>query len=338
MQADYLNVLNQKADLTAVLRHCRWTAAQLNRIPEIRFKAELFPAYYMSEVVQIHSDYPHQYHISSSLSAVTGQQAILPRQQMMRILSASLDLGEQAPIDFFDIFNHRYYQFYCDSQSYFEVTVQFENENYGWEKSSLTFSESLMSFIGAQNQSGGIPAFHLLQYTGLMGLKNTHPAVLQQILADYFEMPFEIEISGLEFQLITPSALTQLGTKIGQNQQLGVSAVIGKTAPLFGQVLTIRVCPESYSDAPKIQSDVNFPHVLNQLVSLSMEGRQRYRLRLKVNAKHLPRLSLSHKSILGRSTWLASMQNDSVDDANDSQIEDEATSAFIDLPLVVEED
>ncbi|UTM57054.1 type VI secretion system baseplate subunit TssG [Photobacterium sp. CCB-ST2H9] len=282
-------------------------AALSGRRPEVRFSAELLPAYYPSEVTGVAVNAVSDYTLKASLPALSGSQSTMPRTMFKEALSANFDLGEQAPLDFFDAFNNRYFRLYCQVQHKHDLTAQIEEASFSWNRHRLSVTGMLANLAGQSGHESPIPASHLIQYTGLLGMKLTCPLALKAMLEDYFSAEFAIERSALEYLPLTPCSLTQIG-RTGQNRQLGMGALVGKTTPMAGQKLKIKICPRDYDHYLAIRHDKAMIRALDHLVRSYMGVNTKYALYMKVNSEYLPRVRLSGRSDsalrIGQSAWM----------------------------------
>ncbi len=280
--------------------------------PAVNFSAEALPAYYHSEVSKLTFESNGQYTLKTSVASLSGNEGSLPRAMNNQALKAKFELGDEAPLDFFDMFNNRYYRLYCETKQKHQLAYQMEEDTFHWNNHRQSITQILSSLAGQTEEKAPIPESHLVKYMGLLGLNMTCPLTLKTILEDYFKAQFEVEHSGLEYLPLTPCSLTQLGQS-GNNQQLGMGALIGKSAPMFGQQLNIKICPKDYQHYLKLQSDSQIIHALDYMVRSYMGVNTKCELYMKVNSQYLPRLklSISDKNSLriGQSAWMSTQTN-----------------------------
>lgn len=294
-------------------------AANQGTRPRIRFSAELLPGWYASEVTLVSAQNNGIYLIKSSLPAVTGNQATLPRALFREALNATFMQGNEAAVDFFDIFNNRYYHLYCQTLLKYNLSAQAEEETFRWNRYVHSMSEMLSSLSGAVRDVESLPKEHYIQYTGLLGLKLSCPTALQELLEDYFQADFEVERSDLEYLPLSECALTRLGQA---NCQLGIDTLLGKYTPMVGQKLKVKICPRDYLHYLSIHDDVKMINAIDHLVRSYMGVNGKYSLLMKVNIQHLPRVFLTansaHAFKVGVSMWITSNTH---------------KSQFVELPL-----
>ncbi|WP_064609354.1 type VI secretion system baseplate subunit TssG [Photobacterium sp. J15] len=310
MQESALNRLastQYKAELSRAWQLFKHRAERAGIRPSVRFSAELLPAHYRTEVTQVFAGQGQEYVLKTPLTALTGNQGVMPRAMFRQALSAKFDLGDEAPIDFFDTFNNRYFRLYCQTELKHDLTAQLEEETFNWNRHQLSVSEMLSSLCGLGEGTNALPKQHMIQYTGLLGLKLTCPMALKALLEDYFEAVFEIDRSELEYLPLTPCSLSQLGPG-GQNNQLGMGALLGKSTPMAGQKLNIKVCPRDYGHYLSIRNDQKMIRAIEHMVRSYMGVNTKFKLYMKVNSHYLPRVRLTsdsnHGLKVGQSAWM----------------------------------
>jgi type VI secretion system protein ImpH len=127
--------------------------------------------------------------------------------------------------DFFDVFNHRMISFFHRAwEKYrFPVTYRLGEED--------RFTQRLLDLIGI-----GTPGLQdrqamsdeaLLHYVGLLGLQSRSAAALEQILADYFEVPVEVEQFVGAWYRLDPRTQSRVEDGDSEGEQLGVGVVVG---------------------------------------------------------------------------------------------------------------
>lgn len=313
MQKHTLNLLlagQGDADLVQTWRLLK-RDAQINKLcPQVRFSSQMLPAYYASQVTNVFRTPCSGWLVKSSLPALSGNQGTLPRAMYRKVLSTYFNLGDEAAADFFDIFNNRYFHLYCQVEQKHCLPAQVEEEYFSWNHPCASITGMLISLYGGSpTQVHAIQKSDLIKYSGLVGLKLTSPQALQDILQDYFSARFEIEYTVLEYRLLSFCSLTKIG-KEGQNQKLGMGALIGKSVAMVGQKLNIKICPSNYRHFLDIRNDQNLVMAINHIVRVYMGDNIKFRLYMKVSSQYLPRVMLSQQTNSGvkisQSAWMDS--------------------------------
>lgn len=299
-------------------------AQRENTRPVVRFSSVILPAYYAKDVVEASAE--DGVTLKTALSALSGSKAVMPRFMYQQALTAKFALSDEAPIDFFDIFNNRYFRLFCLSEQKYQLTVRLEEERFDWNFQTQSISYMLSCLSGFNKSSDEIPQLHFIQYTALLGLKLTSPLALKDLLEDYFSLPFEIESSELEYFPLTPCSLTKLG-KSGINQSLGIDALLGDSTPMLGQKLKVIICPQSYQSYLDIRHNQKMIKALDYLVRSFMGVNIKFKLCMKVSSHYLPQVQLTAditvSQRLGHATWMN----------NQSTIQQ-----FVEMPLMANEE
>lgn len=289
--------------------------------PRVRFSAELLPAWYASEASLVSAQTDGSYLIKSSLAAISGNQATLPRALFREVLNAKFDRGDEAAVDFFDSFNNRYFRLYCQSVLKHSLSSQLEEDTFTWNQYQYSMSEMLANLSGMGRKMASFPREHHIQYTGLIGLKLFCPQALKGLLEDYFQADFEIKRSELEYLPVVNDALTRLGHT---NCRLGIDTLLGNNTPMVGQKLQVKICPRDYQHYLSIYDDPKMINAIDHLVRSYMGVNGKYRLLIKVNSQYLPRVRLTSNCLqafkVGISVWMAAR-------AHEMQ--------FVEMPLVM---
>ncbi|MFD2178652.1 type VI secretion system baseplate subunit TssG [Veronia pacifica] len=282
-------------------------AQQKGTRPKVRFSAERLPGYCAREVSQVVESNDNGFVIKTALPGFSGRQGALPRMMTRAALHASFDFAEDAPVDFIDSFNNRYFRLFCQAESKHEITANLEEETFSWNQHLTSLTDVLLSFVGVTGEKHASLCQHLIQYTGLLGLKLTCPDTLKNMLEDYFDARFEIDSGGLEFTPLADCGLTSIG-RSGQNRQLGTGALIGKSVPMAGQILRIKICPRDYKHYLEISRSAAMTDAIDFMVRNFIGVNLRYALYMRVDSDYLPLAQLSTRTdkslCIGRSAWM----------------------------------
>ncbi|GLO63058.1 hypothetical protein MACH09_35660 [Vibrio sp. MACH09] len=312
MQEPVINLL-QSANYDKQL-HRAWQlmkhhAQSMNVRPKVRFASENLPAYYRSEVTSVAQKKSGYWLIKTSLPGLSGNQGVLQRSVNKQALNALFDEGNYASLDFYNVFNSRYYRLYCASEIKHSMVDLLEEETFEWNTQNYqkSVSDLLANLTGVLEKSPLIPNSHFIQYTSLIGMKLTSPLVLKELLQDYFQYDFEIEHSPVEYQPLTACSLTRIGLT-GQNQSLGMGALIGQNAAMVGQKLLVKICPANYRQYQEINKNPTLTQSIYQMMKIYLGVNVNVSLHMKVNGKYLPGLKLAYNPKaglkLGESAWM----------------------------------
>jgi type VI secretion system protein ImpH len=155
---------------------------------------------------------------------LTGPQGALPLYYSL-LVRDRIKARDTAMRDFFDIFNHRILSLFYQAWEKYRFTVEYERS--GRDQ----FSHHLLDLIGL-GTSGlesrqKVPDYSLMYYAGLLGQQPRSAAGLRQVLADYFEVPVEIEQFAGAWYRLTPDLQTNLEEDRDPSEQLALGAVVG---------------------------------------------------------------------------------------------------------------
>ena len=189
----------------------------------VRFAAHPAVAFPASEIREIESEPGRQPKLTVNFMGLTGPLGVLPLHYTM-LAAERARARDPALRDFLDIFNHRMISLFYRAWQKSRITAMYEQDR----RDRLT--EHLLDFLGLGHEKlsnrFGVADESLLFYTGLLFAQQRPAVALEQMLADYFDVPVEIEqFVGGWYPL---SASTQcLMDDEGVSSQLGVGAVVG---------------------------------------------------------------------------------------------------------------
>lgn len=167
---------------------------------------------------------------------LTGPEGVLPNPYTT-LLIERLRSGDTSPRDFFDIFNHRMISLFYQAWRKFRFDVAYERGERN------RFSRELMSLVGLGTdrlqERQAIPDDAMIYYAGLLGQRPRSAQALQQILADYFDVPVEIEQSSGGWYRLDPETQCSLSESASDSEKLGFGAVVGDE--IWNQQSRVRV-------------------------------------------------------------------------------------------------
>jgi len=155
---------------------------------------------------------------------LTGPLGVLPHYYTELVI-ARVRAKDTAMRDFLDIFNHRIISLFFQAWQKYRFTVAYERGERD------RFSHHVLDLIGLgteglQNRQS-VADDSLIYYAGLLAQWPRSASALRQILADYFEVPVEIEqFAGGWFKLDRETQCC-FEDGISISAQLGVGAVVG---------------------------------------------------------------------------------------------------------------
>ncbi len=155
---------------------------------------------------------------------LTGPEGVLPNPYTSLIIERQRD-DDHSLRDFLDIFNHRMISlFYRAWRKYrFDVTCERGERE--------LFSRHLLSLLGlgtdGMRDRQIISDDSLIYYAGLLSQRPRSAQALQQILADYFDVPVTIEQFSGGWYRLDPETQCHLSDSGSDSDELGFGAVVG---------------------------------------------------------------------------------------------------------------
>jgi type VI secretion system protein ImpH len=260
-----------------------------------------FPASEIQEL-EMHENAPAEMMVN--FMGLTGPSGVLPYAYSELILERAR-AKDYSLSSFLDIFNHRAISMFYRAWQKFRFPV-----TYGAGSRDL-FSQYLLDLIGLG--TGGlrnrqeIEDEALLHYISLVAMQSRSATALEQLLADYFEVPVEIQQFTGAWYGIDPSTQCAMTEEESPSRQVGEGAVVGDAVWDRQGRVRIRIGPlgmERYNDfLPQgtayaaLQSITRF--FSNQCLDFEVQ--------LVLDRSHVPAIQLdsdaSHPARLGWVSW-----------------------------------
>ncbi len=167
---------------------------------------------------------------------LTGPSGVLPLYYTELIVER-LRQKDRAMLTFFDIFNHRMVSLFYQAWEKYRFAIAYERGERD------RFSHHLMDLIGIGSKRLenrlAVRDDSLLFYAGLLSMHTRSAAALERILADYFEIPVEVEQFVGAWQGLRESDLCRFDRGLGVSEQLGGGAIVGDE--IWNQQAGVRV-------------------------------------------------------------------------------------------------
>ncbi len=155
---------------------------------------------------------------------LTGPEGVLPNPYTSLIIERSR-ASDSSPRDFLDIFNHRIISLFYRAWRKYRFDVAYE------QGERDLFSRHLLSLLGLGSEGlrdrQAVSDDTLIYYAGLLAQRPRSAQALQQILADYFEVPVEIEQFAGAWYRLDPETQCRLSEGSSDSGELGFGAVVG---------------------------------------------------------------------------------------------------------------
>jgi type VI secretion system protein ImpH len=155
---------------------------------------------------------------------LTGPEGVLPNPYTSLLIERQR-ASDSSPSAFFDIFNHRIISLFYRAWRKCRFDVAFEHGERD------LFSRHLLSLLGLGTEGlsnrQAISDDSLIYYAGLLSQRPRSAQALKQILADYFDVPVEIEQFVGSWYRIAPEAQCCFGEGNSESEELGFGTMIG---------------------------------------------------------------------------------------------------------------
>ena len=175
--------------------------------------------------------------IKINFMGLTGPQGVLPLYytELSRERLRSRDLSAAA---FLDIFNHRIVSLFYQAWEKYRFPIAYERGDRD------RFSHHLLDLIGlgtpALENRQPLPDDSLIYYTGLLSQSARSASAMRNLIADYFNVPCEIEqFIGAWYPLIEETQCCLDSQDVTISEQLGVGAVVGDE--VYDQQSAVRI-------------------------------------------------------------------------------------------------
>ena len=180
-----------------------------------------FPA---SEIQQleVHNDAPADMMVN--FMGLTGPQGVLPYVYSEMILER-MRAKDRTIASFFDIFNHRAISLFYRAWQRTRFPVNYASGTRDY------FSQYLRDLLGlgtaGLRDRQEIEDEALMHYISLIAMQSRSAVALEQVLADYFEVPVEIQQFTGAWYTLDQSTQCAMNEKDSMSTQIGAGAVVG---------------------------------------------------------------------------------------------------------------
>ena len=189
-----------------------------------RFAAHPSLAFPASQIQAVHCPEDHAVKMIVNFMGLTGPLGVLPNPYTSLIIER-LRASDSSPRDFLDIFNHRIISLFYRAWRKYRFDVAYE------QGERDLFSRHLLSLIGLGSEGlrdrQAVSDDALIYYSGLLAQRPRTAQALQQILADYFDVPVEIEQFAGAWYRLDRETQCRLAEESSESGELGFGAVVG---------------------------------------------------------------------------------------------------------------
>jgi type VI secretion system protein ImpH len=189
-----------------------------------RFRVHPSLAFPASQIQSMHCPENDAVDMVVNFMGLTGPQGVLPNPYTTLIIER-LRASDSSPRDFLDIFNHRIISLFYRAWRKYRFDVAYE------QGERDLFSRHLLSLLGLGTEGlrdrQAVSDDTLIYYAGLLAQRPRSAQALQQILADYFDVPVEIEQFAGAWYRLDPETQCRLSEGSSESDELGFGAVVG---------------------------------------------------------------------------------------------------------------
>jgi type VI secretion system protein ImpH len=156
---------------------------------------------------------------------------------------------DHAPGEFLDLFNHRFLSlFYRSWKRYrFYIGYELSESQPGESGTADPVTASVYSLLGFGTEGlrgrAAVADEAMLFYAGLLGRRVPTAQVLKQLLADFFELPVEVEEFTGAWNRLSQEDLTFLSEGFRMSESLGVGTVVGDAVWDQQSAVTVKLGP-----------------------------------------------------------------------------------------------
>jgi len=238
---------------------------------------------------------------------LTGPLGLLPHAYT-ELLMDRIRQKDSALRDFLDLFHHRLISLFYQAWEKYRFTIAYERGERD------RFSHHLLDLIGLgtpglQNRQQ-VADDSLIYYSGLLSMNTRSAAALEQILADYFEVPVEVEQFIGAWYPMDPENQCHIGDDTGYSEQLGWGAVAGDEIWDHQSRIRLRVGPLTFAQYRDFLPGGSARRALGALTRFFARGEFDVEVQLVLKRDEVPACELNQDGEavpqLGWSTWMKS--------------------------------
>ncbi|HEY7636884.1 MAG TPA: type VI secretion system baseplate subunit TssG [Gemmatimonadales bacterium] len=191
----------------------------------VRFSVNPDTAFPASEIQALEPGNGAPPRLTVNFMGLTGPEGVLPYDYSL-LITERLRHRDRTLRDFFDLFHHRIISLFYRAWEKYRFAVSHERNRH--DRLTLHLKDLLGLGVPALQQRLTVRDEALLFYTGLFGPQQRSAAALQQLLADYFGVPCEVEQFVGGWYPLSETTQCTLGDEGDASEQLGWGAVAGQ--------------------------------------------------------------------------------------------------------------
>ena len=270
----------------------------------VRFGAHLSLGFPASEIqsLELGEDGPPLMRVN--FMGLVGPQGVLPLEYT-KLATERAQARDTTMRDFLDMFHHRMISLFYLAWEKYRFFV-------AWERGDRdSVAQHILDLIGL-GTSGlqsrlNVTDEALVYYGGLLSQHPRSATVLEQLLADYFAVPVEIEQFAGAWHQLDKDTICRLGHDSGPSEQLGMGAVVGNEIWDQHSVVRIQLGPLSLDRYLAFLPGGEAHDQLRDLTRLFAHTEIDFEVRLVLKRDEVPRCELGAEGPsalkLGWITW-----------------------------------
>lgn len=268
----------------------------------VRFRANVdfgFPAAEIQSLVPGADDAPPE--MTVNFMGLTGPEGVLPLQYSA-LVAERVRAKDTALRDFLDLFNHRVVSLFYRAWEKYRFAVGHERDR----RDRLTQHLLDLVGIGTGGLQDRLPLRDeaLLHYGGLLLLRSRPAAALEALVADYFDVPAEVEQFVGAWYTLDEETCTHLGDPLSESARLGTGAVVGDETWDQQSRIRLRLGPLTRRQFDAFLPTGSAHEPLRALVAFYAGDTVDAQVRLVLARDEVNGCTLDDMSPLGWGTWL----------------------------------
>lgn len=224
--------------------------------------------------------------------------------------------GDPTAAAFLDLFHHRVISLFFRAWMKYRPALAYERGD------DDPFTDDLYDLAGLGlaplRNRGAVPDRAILFHSGAFAQRRRPAVMLEAILAEYFNRPFEVVSFVGQWLRLEPGELSRISPD-GPHNALGVSFVLGERCWDEQGRFRVRVGPLTYDEFRAFLPETPAFHELCDLTRLFVDSEFTFEIQLVLRAEEVPEIRLEGSAgtgaQLGRTSWLRSrpMAGDAAD-------------------------
>jgi type VI secretion system protein ImpH len=236
---------------------------------------------------------------------LTGPSGVLPQPYSEFMIERILD-GDRSPAEFFDIFNHRMAMLFYYAWERYRFPVSKERR-----QAHDLFRRILLSLVGLGTDGltdrMRVPDDFCARYAAILAIQPRSASGLQTILADYFQVPVEIEQFAGTWYALDDDSTTRFRADASESERLGHGVVVSEEYWSQESMVCVRIGPVGLATFRLfLRGGPNFES-LRDICRFFSRDEQVFEVQLVLHRDEVPETSLdTGESQLGWTTWAKS--------------------------------